>query len=216
MRSEAWLTHDVVRIFASDVPDRVIASNVAGPHVAQQLREQCGLSGVPLTLIQSRAEQCGVTSRYRDPAQLGTDRWAALIGARAARQGATLVIVAGTATTVDMLDAKGVFQGGIIIPGIALMRESLSRGTAQLPDVAGEYSRFPASTEEAIASGTLLATLGAIERMGATLRDQVGSEVALVLSGGAAPALLPHLPAAEVREHLVLEGLAAIAGDTFR
>ncbi len=220
LKSEAWATSDLVRIFASEVPARVIASNVAGPHAGAHLMEQCALSGAALHIIRSQAAQCGVTSGYREPAQLGTDRWAALIGARAARDGACLVVVAGTATTIDALDPAGQFLGGLIIPGLALMRDSLARGTAQLPPDAGAAVDFPASTIEAINSGVLDATLGAIGRMRSRLADAAGAlsvdEVPVLLSGGAAPWIAPGLTGdVEVREHLVLEGLARIANEVF-
>jgi type III pantothenate kinase len=219
VRHEAWRTPDVVRIFASEVPPRVIASNVAGPHIGAQIREQCALNGVELHVIRSLPEQCGVVNGYRDPGQLGTDRWAALIAARALHQDPCLVVVAGTATTIDMLHADGRFLGGVIIPGLSLMRQSLNRGTAQLPDEDGATTRFPASTPEAIASGTLLATLGAIDRLRAVLRDASGAEPRILLSGGAGPVLQPQLDIpgnVEWREHLVLEGLSRIAKDAFR
>jgi len=215
LRSEAWLTADVVRIFASEVPPRVIVSNVAGPHIGAQIMEQCALNGVALHVIRSLQTQCGVVNGYRDPGQLGTDRWAALIGAHALGEGAKLVVVAGTATTVDMLDAEGGFLGGIIIPGISLMRQSLNRGTAQLPDTEGAVSDCPASTEEAIATGALQATLGAITNMGRKLAQSAEGEPAIVLSGGAASVLVPHLGPVELREHLVLEGLAHISEEAF-
>ncbi len=220
--TEAWNTADVVRIFASDVPDRVIASNVAGPHIGAQIMEQCALNGVALHMIRSLPAQCGVINGYRDPGQLGTDRWAALIAARAAGAGAKLMVVAGTATTIDMLHADGRFLGGLILPGIRLMRASLNRGTAQLPDDEGAMVRLPASTPEAINSGALQATLGAVDRMRDVLKVESGVDPVLLLSGGAAPALLPHLQSEyspgsiEWHEHLVLQGLARIAEEAFR
>lgn len=225
VRHEAWRTADVVRIFASEVPPRVIASNVAGPHIGAQIMEQCALNGVALHLIRSLPQQCGVMNGYRDPGQLGTDRWAALIAARAAGEGARLVVVAGTATTIDMLHSDGRFLGGLIVPGLALMRQSLNRGTAQLPDEEGATTSFPTSTPEAIANGALQATLGAIDRMRAVLRNACGASgdsgaaPRIVLSGGAGPVLHAQLDAAgevEWREHLVLEGLARISAEAFR
>lgn len=221
VRHEAWRTADVVRIFASEVPPRVIASNVAGPHIGAQIMEQCALNGAALHVIRSLPEQCGVVNGYRDPGQLGTDRWAALIAARSLERGPCLVVVAGTATTIDMLHADGRFLGGLIVPGLALMRQSLNRGTAQLPDEEGATTHFPASTPEAIANGALQATLGAVSRMRQVLCDAAGSEPNLLLSGGAGPVLRPHLEAdagagVEWREHLVLEGLARISQEAFR
>ncbi|SPE25658.1 exported hypothetical protein [Burkholderiales bacterium] len=65
---------------------------------------------------------------YRDPLQLGPDRWHALIGARARFAHGTLAVInAGTATTIDGLGEDGAFFGGVIVPGLELMRASLAR-----------------------------------------------------------------------------------------
>jgi type III pantothenate kinase len=112
--------------------DGAIASNVAGPGVARDLAAACGARGVTLRVIESQAVQAGVVSGYRDPAQLGADRWAALVAAHAAGGGHKLVVNAGTALTVDALTGEGRFLGGLIVPGPALMRRSLDRGTAGL------------------------------------------------------------------------------------
>ena len=83
------------------------------------------------------AQQCGVRSSYVDPAALGPDRWAALIGAWHLTGGACVVVNAGTTMTVDALNGEGVFLGGCIVPGAALMREALARDTANLALRAG-------------------------------------------------------------------------------
>jgi type III pantothenate kinase len=207
---------DVVRIFAEDVPRHVIASNVAGAHIASQLQEQCKLNNAELHIIASRAAQCGVTNSYRNPGQLGSDRWAALIGAHRLGEGAKLVVMAGTATTVDALTADGAFLGGLIVPGVTLMRAALNRNTAQLGLEAGQFETFPQSTPDAIMSGAIQASAGAIERMYEELAAHSQSIPEVILSGGAAPDLLPRLPfPATVYEHLVLEGLAKMAAETF-
>jgi type III pantothenate kinase len=118
--------------------------------------------------------------------------------------------MSGTATTVDVLDREGRFHGGLILPGLALMREALATRTADLPAMSGEYRELPRNTFDAIASGCLQATAGAIERL---FRPFAGEPDALcLLSGGAAPTLVPHLalPLRTV-DNLVLEGLARIA-----
>ncbi|MDE3011344.1 MAG: type III pantothenate kinase, partial [Pseudomonadota bacterium] len=61
---------------------------------------------------------------------MGCDRWAALVGARARGSMATVVVMAGTATTVDALAADGRFLGGYILPGLRLMPKSLYERTA--------------------------------------------------------------------------------------
>jgi type III pantothenate kinase len=169
-------------------------------------------AGVPLGWNTPAREQCGVKSSYGDPAQLGADRWAAVIGTRALHESAAIVVNAGTAITVDALTADGVFLGGLILPGLTLMRDALAERTAQLPRADGAFAFFPASTADAIASGALNAACGAIERMADYLAASGGEPPVAVLSGGDAARLAPHL-AVETRlvDNLVLEGLRAIA-----
>ncbi len=154
-------------------------------------------------------EQCGVRNGYTDPAQLGADRWAALIGARHLHRGPCLVVMAGTATTVDVLDGDGSFRGGLILPGFDLMRQSLTRNTAQLKDLPGAYAELPRNTADAIASGCLQAQLGAVERM---FRPMAAlSDAVCMVSGGAAQPLADRLDCPKRLEpHLVLHGLRCI------
>ena len=187
---------------------RVMVANVAGPGVRRRLGSI--LSGLSLSpvWIEPKLRQCGVRNGYRNPMQLGPDRWAALIGARALRGGACLVVMAGTATTADILEADGGFAGGIILPGLELMKRSLARNTAALAHAKGRFSARPGSTADAIETGCLLAQAGVIERMHASLRP--GAEC--VISGGAAARIVAHLriPVQQV-DNLVLEGLIRIA-----
>jgi type III pantothenate kinase len=195
-----------------DPGTRAIASNVAGAEIERSLHSACAARGLSLHVIASPPEALGVKNGYRDARQLGPDRWAGLVAAHHAHPGNKLVVNAGTALTVDALARDGRFLGGLIVPGPALMRRSLDRGTAGLRLTEGTFQRFPASTADAITTGAVLACSGAIERMRAAM-DANGTPVALVvLSGGAAPELSAHLsgPLA-VEENLVLDGLARIA-----
>lgn len=192
--------------------ERVIVANVAGPAVESSLARLAQSLGCEAQFMSSRAAQCGVRSSYDDPAQLGPDRWAALIGAWRMHAGASLVVNAGTALTVDALSDEGLFLGGIIAPGIELMRRALDQHTAALRLQPGTVRYFPANTGDAIMSGAVHAAAGAIERMARFMRESGQAELRILLSGGAAALLAPELGAdAVVVEHLVLEGLAAIA-----
>jgi type III pantothenate kinase len=189
-------------------PTQVVACNVAGEAIARTIDALADELGVPLHWLTSTAAACGVSNGYARPTQLGADRWAALIGARGHHTGPAIVVVAGTATTIDQLDANGHFRGGLILPGLRLMRAALARDTANLPFAAGRYCASPDNTDDAIVSGSLHATLGAIERMRAALDP--GASV--LLSGGAAAELAPHIPLpCRSVENLVLDGLAQYA-----
>ena len=191
---------------------RAIASNVAGAVAREALERICRTRGAALSFIASQAEQLGVKSGYRDPAQLGTDRWAALVAAHHAGPGHKLVVNAGTALTIDALTADGRFLGGMIVPGPQLMRRSLDRGTAGLRLTEGRFVEFPASTPDAITTGAIQACAGAIERMRDAMAGADCAPSQIVLSGGAAPEIAGHLPiAATIRENLVLDGLLLMA-----
>nr|WP_211162918.1 type III pantothenate kinase [Aromatoleum diolicum] len=192
---------------------RVFGSNVAGLRTAAGIAEALGDSAPAPQWLHSSAECCGVRNAYDTPAQLGSDRWAALIGARALQPAACLVVNAGTATTVDVLDAAGTFQGGIILPGEHLMRRSLARDTAQLPLADGHYAAAPRNTADAITSGCRNAQAGAVERMFRQIAREPLSRC--LLSGGGADALaeLLDVPFSRV-DNLVLKGLAVVATGT--
>jgi type III pantothenate kinase len=187
-------------------PTRIVACNVAGDAIRARVDALAGCLHVPLNWLTGSAAACGVTNRYDVPGQLGADRWAALIAAWAVHTGRpSVVIMAGTATTIDMLDGTGVFRGGVILPGLSLMRAALARNTAGLPDAAGRYRLQPTNTDDAIVSGAIHATLGAVARLRSTLDE----DAQCLLSGGAAAELAPHIEAPCRRiENLVLEGLA--------
>jgi type III pantothenate kinase len=137
-----------------------------------------------------------VGNRYDDPQRLGADRWHALIGARARfARGPVLLICAGTATTVDSLAGDGSFLGGVIAPGVEMMRRSLAEGTAQLPLAAGAYAAHPGSTPDAIQTGVLDAQMGLVERRMRRLREAVGGGIQVLVSGGSAQPLLRLLSA---------------------
>lgn len=188
--------------------ERVVGTNVAGADVQVKIHEALGIEP---RWVSARREQCGVRSSYANPAQLGADRWAALIGARQLVAGACVVANAGTTMTVDALSADSIFVGGFIVAGYELMRETLARNTAQLKIQDGGFAFFPDNTGDAIASGAINALTGAIERMMSYVRTTGEDEPAVLVSGGGGPRLLPYLNG-DVRlvENLVLEGLARI------
>lgn len=221
---DAWvrvgvLTHDEIdalepALAALSRPDRVAVANVAGAGVEQRISRACAGLSAPMLWAQGRPQQCGVVNQYEQPAQLGVDRWAALIGAWRRLGRACLVVGAGTATTMDHLSSQGEFLGGVIVPGLALMKRSLAENTAQLPFAEGAFNEHPRNTADAIETGVLHAQAGAIERMHARLATREGGKVECLLSGGAAATIarcldIPHL----VADHLVLDGLAHMAGD---
>jgi len=190
---------------------KVLLANVAGPEAARRIRQQLGAWLPMFHEVKAEAKRGGVTNHYKNPAQLGVDRWCALIGARAQTPSACVVVMAGTATTIDTLDAQGNFLGGLILPGRDLMHRSLARDTADLPFANGHYSLLPRCTDDAIVSGAIEAQAGAIERAFARLAVADGH---CLLSGGNAALLAAHLSVpCQVLENLPLEGLRQLAAE---
>jgi len=202
----------------------IVVSNVAGPEVEAALRLAAGRC--PILFVRATAGERGVRNHYDAPAQLGSDRFAALIAThgRADASGcAKLVVMVGTTMTVDALDAEGNFLGGAIVPGLEIMRHALNQATAQLPLI--EDGRlapqdFGHSTEAAILLGGEDALMGAIARGLARLRAaKPDTEIALLASGGGLQTLrepLDRLCAAEavrftIAPDLVLDGLRLIS-----
>ena len=188
----------------------VVVCNVAGGAVGRAI--DALLASLRRTAVHFHAssECCDVQNGYASPSQLGADRWAALVGARGLCREDCIVVCAGTATTIDRLDADGRFVGGVILPGFDLMRSALAGNTAQLPLAEGELREMPTNTMDAIVSGCFNAQLGAIERMFSPLSDLAGA--CCLITGGAAPRLLPHLRVpVRHEENLILSGLVRYA-----
>jgi type III pantothenate kinase len=192
---------------------RVLIANVAGQQVRDMLAgwlaaPQLAIAPQAIEWFASVPQRAGVRNAYRNPAQLGCDRFAAAIGAHALCPGKAIVVAnCGTATTIDAVTADGTFLGGMILPGLGLMASSLAKNTAQLPQVKpGKLPQgFADNTDDAILSGCLAAQAGAIERA-----FELHQAVECIISGGAAPYVAPAVPVAHRHvDNIVMIGLHA-------
>lgn len=197
-------------------PSRVFVSNVAGAAVAAKLRNwvQAAWSIEP-TFAAVRREAAGVVTRYEDVSQLGVDRWLAALGGYDLARGAVAVVDAGTAITLDIVNADGVHLGGSIAPGLSLMVESLTHNTARLRlETIERTDSVATNTAAAISTGCIDAVAGGIERMRDKVDELLGGEPRWIITGGEATMIMElcavrfqHAP------DLVLRGLALAAGD---
>lgn len=195
-------------------PEAVWVASVAGDVVRTQLEDWIqGSWGCPVDFLQPVAEACGVRNAYAEPTQLGADRWAALLAARAMAKTAAVVVDCGTAVTVDALDGEGVHQGGLILPGLETMRRSLVADTAAIGEGASaSRALLGRTTQDALAAGTLYALVAAIDRISGDLVDALGGQPRRILTGGDAAAIMPLLAGAwDHQPLLVLQGLAVAA-----
>lgn len=190
-----------------------LISNVAGDAMLATLTGQIIAAGIHQTqihVLHSQAQHAGVKNHYRDPQQLGSDRFASLIAAHYLFPTTSLVVVTcGTATTVDTIDAEGNFNGGMILPGLGTMAQSLAINTARLPEVSPVNFKavFADNTQDAIISGCINAQIGAVMR---ALEHLQQTAVQCIFSGGAAQYVTPYMPRpCQQIDNLVLIGLAA-------
>ena len=188
----------------------ILLSNVAGRRFHDVMTH--AMPGTTLRWIKSEPYRCGVSNHYDDPAQLGSDRWAALIAARGITKAPCIIVSVGTALTVDMLSASGVFMGGMIAPGPALMRQSLAQGTDAIQPASGKAVPNPSNTADAVETGVMYAMTGAIERAVSIFEAEQDARATILMTGGAANIVAPFLNRPhQVVDNLVLEGLLVLS-----
>lgn len=204
------------------VPQRVLLSSVADPALALQITDWCQQHWtLTVEQVQTPAQGFGISVAYAEPQRLGSDRFVAMVAAYQLEKQPLLVVGCGTALTIDVLDQDGRHQGGYILPGLQLMRQSLVQHTAQLselPMVQADTTDWQLSpgkdTPGCVNHGALLALSGAITRARQQAHALFG-EVNCVLTGGDAATLLPTLgESCRYEPELVLRGLHFIAAQS--
>jgi len=218
-----WAVDDWRRVlFVQPGISRVIAATVAGGPSAEALRAAARLEvGAEAIFVATTREAAGVRNAYADPQLLGVDRWLAVLAAHRAVPGPCCIADIGTAATVDAVTGDGQHLGGFIVPGPALMMQSLWRGTSELAvktatSGASGSSLFADNTRDAIARGCCVAIAALVDRSVAELANRVSVQPVLLLTGGAASQVLPYVTtSAKVVPELVLQGLAILAGTTY-
>jgi type III pantothenate kinase len=191
-------------------PDSLLISCVnesGGLSILQQLASQLW-PGIKIYRVKSLAEGYGVKNAYQQPEKLGVDRWLALLASRKLYPFSTCIVDCGTAVTIDLLDIDGQHLGGIIAPGLTLMKKSLAQGAEDLEFFEQQFPVGLAdNTEAAIYNGTLFSIVGLIENF--MFKNQ-GFQV--ILTGGDAETVAKELPMhSVVQVDLVLQGLAVVA-----
>ena len=179
-------------------PQRVVVANVGGAEVAERLSLWVAQRwGCDIEFIQAQARQCGVVSAYLDPQSLGADRWAALIATHHRHPQCACIVDCGTAITIDAIAANGAHLGGLITPGLGLMRQALSRRAPGIArDVSGEVSLLARSTADGVTAGTLYAAVAVVDRVVSDVEAELGEPVLCVVCGGDS-----FLPQAETLSH---------------
>lgn len=197
-------------------PPRAVVYCCVGASVAGAVLEDwtARVWGVGVTRVRTAASGHGVRCAYEKPEGLGADRWAALVATWHKYHKAACIVDCGTAITLDALSGKGVHLGGVILPGVELMRHALSARTDGIPpEVSDAAGVFATSTSAGMGAGTLYAAAAGVDRIAAEMRSSLPVDSVTLLTGGDAARLAPLLMLEFVRDpDLVLHGLAVIAG----
>lgn len=202
-------------------PQRMLGCIVAGDAVKRRVQEQMDIWDVSPQWVVASVAEAGLTNGYDFPTRLGADRWVAMIGAwhRSLAQGPArpmVVVMVGTAVTVEAIDATGRFLGGLILPGHGIMLRALESGTAGLHVPTGEVREFPTNTSDALTSGGTYAIAGAVERMVQHVRAHCGAEPRCIMTGGAGWKMAPSMSVPfELVDNLIFDGLLEMASRRF-
>lgn len=205
-------------LFGGSAVERVLAVTVAGsPSRDAFVAAARGAGIADVAFVTSSASRAGLRNAYPQPHLLGADRWVAAIGAYQLARGACCVVDIGTAATIDAVDASGQHLGGFIVPGPALMVQSLHVGTSDLAahtaaSAGSADTLFATNTRAAIERGCRVALAALVDRACAELSLQGGVAPRLYCTGGGSALVLPYLQTRyESVPDLVLRGLAYIA-----
>lgn len=194
-------------------PTQMLGCNVAGEAVRHRVEEQLEMWDLQPRWAVSGEAAGGVVNGYDHPTRLGADRFVSQVGARwhMQQRGAdrpVLVVMIGTAVTVDAIDSSGRFLGGLILPGHGIMLSALQGGTAGLRVPTGEVVVFPTNTSDALTSGGTFAITGAIEHQHRALATHTGETPLTLITGGAGWKVAPFLEIRhELLDALIFDGL---------
>ena len=205
-------------------PRSMLGCNVAGDAVRHRVEEQIEQMDrwdVEPRWVHSTPQGGGIVNGYDHPARLGADRWVAMIGGyhhmrQKGIERPMVVVMVGTAVTVEAVDADGGFLGGLILPGHGIMLRALESGTAGLHVPTGEVRQFPTNTSDALTSGGTFAIAGAVQCMVQHLRSRTGQEPYCIMTGGAGWKMAPSMTLPfELVDDLLFEGLLHMAQARF-
>ena len=190
------------RIYLACVGAKSIKQQII--HIAYQLWPDIGIQE-----IATQKYAHGVRNAYPEYTKLGVDRWLSMLAAYHYYAMPVCIVSCGSALTYDIIDEQGQHLGGMIMPGLNLMQQALSKGTANLNVCLEQYPLGLANdTQAAIYNGNLNAIKGFIKQGMAEYKKPLQ----LILTGGDAEFLADSLKlAAIIDARLVLKGLSLVA-----
>ncbi len=164
-------------------------------------------------LVVGREGELGMTVLYDNPKEVGADRLSTSIAAFELYKGPVIVVDFGTATTFDVISAKGEYVGGVIAPGVGISCQALFEKAAQLPlvEAAKPESVIGKNTRKSMQAGIVYGSIGQVREILSRIKREIGGEPKIVATGGYASLIAPEIEMiGTVNQDLVLEGLRII------
>ena len=221
-KHDSFLTEDIDQEhFEFDEKIRkIVISNVAGFEKEAILKIKLKNFSCPIEFIKPDKKYKYLLNGYQEPATLGADRWLSALSVSHDIKKPAVIVSVGTAVTIDYVsyDQKNnrhTFEGGVILPGLHLTKNTLSNDTADLKNGEGVFQMPPIDTANAIQSGFILSVLGNIKSFFELASNQL-KDVVIILSGGDAELIHQHMDEdlkkyVSIKKDLVLEGLFIFA-----
>lgn len=207
--------NDLLLVLGQSPDEQVLFASVASEDINQDLTERLSAAGIAFIEVHTRRDYGDVVNSYHHYQRLGVDRWLTLIAAHHYHTGYSAIVDVGTAVTFDLLHKDGRHLGGWIAPGLHTMQDALVSKSSRI------RARFDAPpqplgqcTEDGLYLGCKAAVQGFIQQAYDHVKESVSEPVLWLFSGGGMENLdIRGIHNAQLRPHLVLEGLAVIADD---
>ena len=221
-QEDSFLTEDIDQDYFqfSEKIHKILVSNVAGFEKEAILKIKLKKFSCPVEFVKPHKKWKHLLNGYQDISSLGVDRWLSALSVCESIQKASLIVSVGTAVTIDYLsfdkkEHQYTFEGGVILPGLHLTKNTLSQNTAQLINDDGKFQIPAINTANAIQSGFILSVLGNLKSF-VELALSKSSDVHIILSGGDAEFIYQHLTEdlkryTTIKKDLVLDGLFVLA-----
>ena len=221
-KHDSFLTEDIDQDhFELDEKIRkIVISNVAGFEKKAILKIKLKKFSCPIEFIKPHKKLNYLINNYQDATNLGTDRWLSALSVSHDTKKTAVIVSVGTAVTIDYLSydekkSQHTFEGGVILPGLHLTKNTLSNHTADLKNSEGAFQMPAINTANAIQSGFILSVLGNMKSF-FELASSKSKDVTIILSGGDTELIHQHMDEGlkkyvSIKKDLVLEGLFVIA-----
>lgn len=201
----------VNRFSLTDIEGGIISSVV--PELSAVLQDAVEKVTGKRSLIVGSGVKTGLNILTDNPAQLGSDLVADAVAACAEYPKPTLIIDMGIATTLSVLDVRGSFTGYMIMPGVRLSIEALSKETSQLPHIRLEAPKkmLCSNTVECMKSGAIYGSAAMLDGVIDRAEEELGQKATVVATGGLMQHVVPFCKHNIIRDiDLTLKGLYII------